>query len=142
MARAGEPADSDGSIELQFWYSLSVMVGSTVDTCSASASGLWVFSTCWWTRLLKSILSCSPVWGRARRGPRLWYVLAGFAGYGAPRAVFFSIGCRPENGEVALTMLQLLHLPGSGNYFYEPLVFCSHLYAVRAFRRGVFGSPR
>ena len=50
--------------------------------------------------------------------------------------------CWPENGEVAQTMLRLLYLPRSGNYFHEPLVPCSHLFAVRALCRGVFGSPR
>ena len=49
------------------WCSFRAMLGSTVDTCSASAPG------CFWTfflrvggtRLLKSILSCSPLWPRS-----------------------------------------------------------------------------
>ena len=37
-----------------------------------------VFWTCWWFFvLLKSILSCSPVCGRARGRQRQWYVLPG-----------------------------------------------------------------
>ena len=51
------------------WFSFRAMLGSTVDTCSASAPG------CFWTfflrvggtRLLKSTLSCSSVCGHARR---------------------------------------------------------------------------
>ena len=37
-------------------------------------------------------------------------------------------------------MLQLLNLPESEIMFHEPLVSCSHLYAVRALRRGVLGA--
>ena len=75
------------------------MLGSTVDTRSASAPG------CFWTyflreggtRLLKSFLSCSVVCGRACRRERQWYVLPG-------SPVFPSIG-QAWNGEVALLML-------------------------------------
>ena len=101
------------------------------------------FPVCFWTfflrvggiRLLKSILSCSPC-GRARRRLRLWYVLLGFWLRCTSPCVPFDC-CRPGNGDAPQLMVQLLYLPESGNYF--P---CSHLCAVRALCRGVFGSHR
>ena len=124
------------------WYSFRAMLGSTVDTCPASALG------CFWrfflrvcgTRLLKSILSCSPVWGAAfvvDLGCSVCLLVLLVTVHLALCSLRF---CWPENGEVAQTMLRLLYLPRSGNYFHEPLVPCSHLFAVRALCRGVLGA--
>ena len=100
------------------WFSFRAMLGSTVDTCSASAPG------CFWTfflrvggtRLLKSTLSCSSVCGHARRRQRQWYVLPGSWLRCISPCVPF-VCCRPGNGEVAQLMLQLLFLPES--YFWN-----------------------
>ena len=61
-------------------------------SCVCSGVLLDVFSTClWYSALEVDSVLFSRVGGRARRRPWLWYVLAGFAGYGAPRTVFPSI---------------------------------------------------
>ena len=91
-------------------FSFRALLSSTVDTCPASALG------CFWTfflrvcgsRLLKSILSCSPVWGAALvvdlgNGMCLLVLLV------TVHLALCSLRFRwPENGEVAQTMLRLL----------------------------------
>ena len=103
--------------------------------CVSSGVLLDVFSTCWWysaPEVDSVLLSC--LWPRSS-STLAWYVLAGSSLRCTSPCVPFDC-CRPGNGEVAQLMLQLLFLPEPGNYFHEPLVPCSHLYAVRALCRG------
>ena len=67
------------------------LVRQWIMSCVCSGVLLDVFSTrLWYSATEVDSVLLSRVGGRARR-PWLWYVLTGFAGYGAPRPVFPSI---------------------------------------------------
>ena len=109
-------------------------------SCVCSGVLLDVFSTCLWYSALKSNLSCSPVWEAS---------LVVDLGYGVCLLVLLvSVHLAlcslrfwwPENGEVAQTMHRFLLCLNLEIIFHEPLVPCSHLFAVRALCRGVFGA--
>ena len=84
--------------------------------CVSSRLLLNVFSTRCGTRLLKSILSCSPLWPRTSLPTAAvcasWFLVS----------VHLAL-CSLRYGDVAQLTLRLLYLPESGNYFHEPLFF-------------------